>query len=306
LACRECGLQAQVEDGIVDLRDDEPEFVTREAAGLERFADHMRQSGWGREDVLALPYRQDGYWYAQATAMHQVLGTPDLDLQPGKLLLDVGSNTCWASAMFAERGLEVVALDITSVQMQGLKTAEWWFEDKDVYFERVLSSMFDTNLSSDSFDFVWCCEVLHHNHLRNLKKTMVELHRVLKPGGKLLIVNEPLRTIVDPKLRPGRDVAQFDGHEHAYMRRTYMSAAQRAGFTVNVRGPWLHPIFRDEAFGISPRMSVIEGFRAAGAHAVRRSRRTRNLALWWKSYVGATSLHMTAVKDDHTGASEDD
>jgi hypothetical protein len=101
-----------------------PEFVTREAAGLERFADVMRAEGWDRERVLNLPYEQNGYWYAQATAMHQTLANEALDFQPGRRLLDVGSNTCWASAAFAERGLEVVALDIAAIPLQGLlKTA---------------------------------------------------------------------------------------------------------------------------------------------------------------------------------------
>ena len=35
--------------------------VTREAAGLQRFADHMRASGWDRERVLSLPNDPSGY-----------------------------------------------------------------------------------------------------------------------------------------------------------------------------------------------------------------------------------------------------
>ena len=296
LTCRRCAATTRVDDGIVDLRSKQPDFVTREAAGLERFADFMRASGWTPDDVLQLPYREDGYWYAQATAMHQMLGTPDLGLQPGMRILDVGSNTCWATAMLAERGLDAVALDIATAEMQGLKTADWWFEAKDVYFERVLGAMFDTNLRSESFDFVWCCEVLHHNHLENLRATLVELHRILKRGGGLLVVNEPLRTVADPKLHPGKEVAQFEGHEHAYLRRTYVSAAKAAGFDITLRGPWLHPLFRGDTFGITPQMSALTGARAALAHALRRSSTGRRLALAWKSYTARTSLYMTGVK----------
>ena len=40
-------------------------------------------------------------------------------------VLDVGSNTCWAANQFARRGLNVVALDIATAEMQGLYTAEF-------------------------------------------------------------------------------------------------------------------------------------------------------------------------------------
>jgi len=38
LACANCGVARTVQDGIVNLLECPPEFVTREAAGLKRFA----------------------------------------------------------------------------------------------------------------------------------------------------------------------------------------------------------------------------------------------------------------------------
>src|SRR3954463_3854925 len=70
LTCGACGHAAAIRDGIVDLLPgDVPEFVRREAAGLERFADVMVADGWTEEVLLKLPYVEHGYWYAQATAM---------------------------------------------------------------------------------------------------------------------------------------------------------------------------------------------------------------------------------------------
>jgi SAM-dependent methyltransferase/uncharacterized protein YbaR (Trm112 family) len=295
LTCRECGERRAIERGIVDLMVDAPGFVVREQAGLDRFADVMRADGWDRERVLELPEALDGYWYAQRVLMGQVLET--VSLKPGDSILDVGSNTCWASAKFAEHGLRPIALDINANEMQGLATADWWFEDKGLYMERVLGAMFDLPLATDSLDWVWCCEVLHHNHRANLWATMRELHRVLRPGGGLIVANETLRNLREPKLDPGKAVAQFEGHEHAYLRFSYVKAARDAGFDVDVRGPRYHTIFNADPIGLSARMTGRQGFQAAAAHAVRRSDRAKRAYLAWKSYVaGGTALHMLATK----------
>lgn len=295
LTCRRCGERRPVAGGIVDLMVDAPDFVMRERAGLDRFADLMRSDGWDRERVLRLPDEPSGYWYAQGTLMNQVLAT--VPLRAGDWILDVGSNTCWASAKFAEHGLRPIALDINANEMQGLATADWWHEDKGLYMERVLAQMFDLPLADDALDWVWCCEVLHHNHRANLWATMRELHRVLKPGGSLIVANETLRNIREPKLDPGKAVAEYEGHEHAYLRRSYVKAARDAGFEVDVRGPRYHTIFNTQPIGLSERMTARQGFQAAAAHAVRRSQRARRAYLAWKSYVaGGTALHMLATK----------
>jgi SAM-dependent methyltransferase/uncharacterized protein YbaR (Trm112 family) len=295
LICRGCGERRSIERGIADLLVDAPGFVMREQAGLDRFADVMRADGWDRARVLRLPDEHSGYWYAQGTLMRQVLATVPFD--PGDSILDVGSNTCWASAKFAEHGLRPIALDINANEMQGLATADWWYEDKGLFMERVLGAMFDLPLATGSLDWIWCCEVLHHNHRANLWLTMREMHRVLKPGGGLIVANETLRNLREPQMDPGEAVAQFEGHEHAYLRCSYVKAARDAGFEVDVRGPWYHTIFNSLPIGLSTRMTGRQGFQAAAAHAVRRSDRAKRAYLAWKSYVaGGTALHMLATK----------
>src|SRR5215208_2788488 len=93
LACSQCGHTAAVSDGIVDLMHEPPDFVVREAAGLERFAQRMRDHGWNRERILGLPFEQSGYWFHQAAAMQFLFEVERFE--PGATVLDVGSNTCW-------------------------------------------------------------------------------------------------------------------------------------------------------------------------------------------------------------------
>jgi SAM-dependent methyltransferase len=295
LTCRHCGQGYPVGEGIIDLLYEPPEFVRREAAGLERFAEAMRNDGWGREQILSLPNVDLGYWYAQAIAMEALLAA--VDLQPGQRLVDVGSNTCWASNVFAERGLEVIALDIAKTELQGLRTAEYFIESGKVYFERLLSVMFDMALASESMDYVFCCEVLHHNNVGNLRRTMQEIFRVLRPGGSLLVINEPLRFPFNLKRDHAQEVAQYEGYEHVFFFHQYYLAARRAGFQVKIREPAPDPFFRPWAATLGPQTGIKEAIWTTGAHVIRAHPLARRLVLAYKTLlVGDTSLHMVATK----------
>jgi hypothetical protein len=41
------------------------------------------------------------------------------------------------------------------IQMQGLRTADWWFEEQGTYFERVLAQMSALPFADNSFDWVF-------------------------------------------------------------------------------------------------------------------------------------------------------
>jgi SAM-dependent methyltransferase len=241
LTCSVCGATQPVGRGVAELLVDPPDHVTTEAAGLERFAELMRADGWTPERIRALPFIDSGYWYVQATSIQQLFDV--IDFRPGQWLLDLGSNTCWASNYFASRGLNAVALDITLWELQGLWTADLFLEAGDSYFERVLASMNDIPLASGSLDYVYACEVLHHNDLRGLRATFEEAYRVLKPGGRMLVINETLKSRRDPDGVHTEGVAQFEGYEHAHWAWRYRGEALRAGFATRLLEPRYHGFF---------------------------------------------------------------
>jgi SAM-dependent methyltransferase len=263
-----------------------------EAAGLERFAEQMREDGWDRETVRALPDLEHGYWYVQARSMHQLLTT--VPFGPGESILDVGSNTCWASNHFAERGLEPIAMDIATAELQGLYTADLFIDDGEVFFERVLGSMDAIPLASSSVDYVYCCQVLHHNDAAGLRRTFAEIFRVLRPGGRLLVVNETLKTLRDPHGVHDEGVEQYEGYEHAHWALSYRWEAMRAGFFTEVTEPHYRPFFGDAelAPGGSPRARLARlGFALHRVGIVRRVYLT-----WLNQAWGGVSMNMIASK----------
>jgi SAM-dependent methyltransferase len=255
----------------------------------------MRADGWTRDRIKQLPAIQSGYWYVQSRTMEQLLTT--VHFQPGEWVLDVGSNTCWASNHFAVRGLRVIALDIATVEMQGLYTADYFIEDGTSYFERVLGSMYDMPLASDSLDYVFCCEVLHHNDRQTLRRTFEEAFRVLKPGGKLLVANETIKTLHDRQGVHTEGVEEFEGYEHAFWAAEYRWEAVRAGFSTRVLEPVYHSFF-----DAPPEASAAQtGFRARVKAELRPHRLGRQVYLMWLNHVrGTVQFNMIATKPERT------
>jgi SAM-dependent methyltransferase len=295
LRCRVCGGEFAVHRGVAELLHDPPEHILLEAAGLERFARVMAASGWSRETVLQLPDVEHGYWYVQARSMHQLLTT--IPFHAGDSILDVGSNTCWAANHFAERGLRAIALDIATTELQGLYTADYFLQQGGVFFERVLGSMDSIPLASSSVDYVYCCEVLHHNDLDGLRRTFGEIFRVLRPGGRLLMVNETLKTVRD---RQGVDVVgveQFEGYEHAHWALAYRWEAIRAGFLTQVMEPHYLSFFGDASFNPRPGAGPLASRLARTAFPLRRIGLARRAYLAWLNHVwGGVSMNMIATK----------
>jgi SAM-dependent methyltransferase len=292
LACVVCGATQAVHRGVGELMVGAPEHVHREAAGLERFAEMMRNDGWTPERIRSLPDVEDGYWYVQGKSIRQLWDT--VDFADGQWLLDIGSNTCWASNFFASRGLNVIALDISLWEMQGLWTADYFIEDGSSYFERVLGSMNTMPIASGSLDYVYACEVLHHNDPRGLLATFEEAYRVLKPGGRMLVVNETLKTWHDKVGVHVEGVAEFEGYEHAHWALEYRAAAMRAGFATRLIEPSYHGFYREPP---PPTPPPLRHKSARLEHELRRRAWGRRAFLMWANHIaGGVAFGMIATK----------
>ncbi len=294
LRCSACGTEFALHRGVPELLHDPPAHILAEAAGLERFAEDMRRDGWDRELLRKLPDLEHGYWYVQARSMHQLLTT--IPFQPGQTIVDVGSNTCWAANHFAERGLRAIALDIATVELQGLYTADWFIED-GVFFERVLGSMDAMPLASGSVDYVYCCQVLHHNDTESLRRTFAEIFRVLRPGGRLLMVNETLKTVRDPHGVHDEGVEEYEGYEHAHWAARYQWEATRAGLLTEVTEPHYRSFFGDAELTLAPETKRLRALAMRLGFSLRSWGFARRAYLAWLNHVwGGTSMNMIATK----------
>jgi len=103
-------------------------------------------------------------------------------IRPGEKALDVGCGTGNFSFMLAQKGLEVVGLDISPHM---LKQAWKKAEGENISLEFVQGNIYDLPFNDETFDLV--LSVTAFEFLSDPKAAASEAWRCVKPGGRLLI-----------------------------------------------------------------------------------------------------------------------
>src|SRR5690606_1223621 len=81
----------------------------------------------------------------------------------------------------------------------GLGRAWAMMKDAGVYFSPLIADGERLPLFPESADLVFCSAALHHSS--NLPLLLQNIHRMLKPGGKLCAINEPVISIFEDEHR---------------------------------------------------------------------------------------------------------
>jgi ubiquinone/menaquinone biosynthesis C-methylase UbiE len=96
----------------------------------------------------------------------------------GKRLLDIGAGLGESSVYFALQGAQVTMTDISPGMVQtGRELARRY----GVEVEGIVSEVEDLGVASETFDFVYIANTIHH--VRDRDVLFQKIHRALKPGG---------------------------------------------------------------------------------------------------------------------------
>lgn len=159
---------------------------------LELYQRTRRDEGWRAE--RGLPRVPPGHpraklWAGRAARFErarslagQVLPTARWDV------LEVGAGCAWVSAQLVERGHRVAAIDVNLDPFDGLRAADRLL-DAPERLARGEAEMDELPLAASSFDLVVASGSLHYAH--DLPSTLVELRRVTRRGGLLLVLDSP-------------------------------------------------------------------------------------------------------------------
>ncbi len=134
---------------------------------------------------VAMTFGMDAQWRAATTRA--------VSPQPGERILDLAAGTCRSSASLARSGAEVVAADFSPGML-----AEGRRNFGDVRgLSFVEADATDLPFDDGEFDAVTMSYGLRN--VNEPRKALVELHRVTKPGGRI-VINE-FSTPPDPRFR---------------------------------------------------------------------------------------------------------
>ena len=103
-----------------------------------------------------------------------------------KLVVDLGCGSGEEVVPLRQRGARVIGIDISP---DLIAVANERLRRYGVHAEVRVASAYDTGLSDESVDVVFCMSLLHHLELDRAKS---EIRRILKPNG-LFIFKEPIR-----------------------------------------------------------------------------------------------------------------
>jgi 2-polyprenyl-3-methyl-5-hydroxy-6-metoxy-1,4-benzoquinol methylase len=115
----------------------------------------------------------------------------DYLLKPGGRLLDLGCGSGWLSFHFAERGMNVLGIDVAAEQISAANQLKQERQESQVGFECADFIPWDSAHYEGEFDSVFVSAFLHHLPEVELEQTMHKIAALVKPGGRVFLY-EPL------------------------------------------------------------------------------------------------------------------
>lgn len=143
------------------------------------------------------------------------------EVKPGMTVADIGAGTGLFTRLFAEAvGADgkVLAVDIAQNFLDHIEKSSR--ESGLENIATVLASADSTGLAPSSVDLAFICDTYHHFEFPH--KTMASLHRALKPGGRVILI--------DFRREPGQSTTWILEHVRAG-QAVFESEIVAAGFT---------------------------------------------------------------------------
>ncbi|HXV27469.1 MAG TPA: methyltransferase domain-containing protein, partial [bacterium] len=193
LICRECRAHYPVHDGILGMLRELSEEVAHEKKHAESFSYLETREGEKfpinretlnrfRQLFLSLPagdgseiFQPGGSFDNQAGNARRFFKTLEmLRLTGSERVLEVGASFGWSAWRFAQKGCDVVALDVTDYLMAG----DLYMEADGSFFNRMTADMNGLPFRDGTFDLIFAHSVLHH--CKDVGELFRELRRVLR------------------------------------------------------------------------------------------------------------------------------
>ncbi len=164
--------------------------------------------------------------------------TGKCDLEFSGRILEIGAGGAWLSAEISKlpRVVEITAIDASPTQLKELAPKVFKLTKANAAkITRMPGDYHLLDFPKNHFDFVLSSAVLHHAH--NIVQVLREAKRVLKPGGKLVAIREPVWPLMKIKSRSKMlaKLLETGVNEHFYTLSDYKEFFKQAALPVEVK-----------------------------------------------------------------------
>lgn len=230
IVCDRCEHRYGFENDIPLLYKDDEFWAPkkREAAGWVAMWKDMGLYDQDHQITPELPFVSTEPWATVGRMFGAALS--QMDLRGGERILDIGAGEGWASQHFTQRGGHAVAIDVVADKRLGLGRAWKRMAHTGTTFDLLIGDNERMPFQSNTFDFVFSSNTLHHSD--HLDLLMPNIFRVLRPGGRLIAIGDPLTTIFQQE-SDMQDAEREKSHGIIERRRRfydYFFQIWRAGF----------------------------------------------------------------------------
>lgn len=108
----------------------------------------------------------------------------EFEYHSGEKVLEIGVGVGTDLLQYAKNGSKVYGIDLTKEAIA--ITKQHFKEAEQKYVHLSIGNAEELSFKDNTFDLIFCFGVLHH--IPNTSKAIKEIHRVLKPGGKAIIM----------------------------------------------------------------------------------------------------------------------
>ncbi|HTR81892.1 MAG TPA: class I SAM-dependent methyltransferase [Bacteroidota bacterium] len=162
---------------MIETQDEQLKERVREYWNAHPCGTQFTHLEWGSKEFFDEVER---FRYETQPFMNTIVG---FDRFPGKKLLEIGCGLGTDLLQFAKGGAVVTGVDLTP---QSIELVEKRFDLEGLPVDARVSDAEHLPFNDGSFDVVYSFGVLHHTP--NTQKAIDEVYRVLKPGGKIIIM----------------------------------------------------------------------------------------------------------------------
>lgn len=131
--------------------------------------------------------------------------------QPNETVVDIGAGAGAGAVVAAKSGATVVAIEPTDYLRRVLGWRRWLQRARE-RIRVVDGSAESTGLGNESIDALWAVNTMHH--WTDTAAASIELARILRPGGRLLLVDEDFDDPAHPSHESFKE--RHDGHDHGF------------------------------------------------------------------------------------------